>query len=190
MRYEFDIADFDPHPAFRLKRDRSSDRPVRTIPRRNANVWPLPAIGGVLPSIEQGRDTTSLFYAETDNARLPPFAPVFAVSDAAVEHAAPTRDTHMLVLDHRDGCRSFYFDLAHLFVLPVQQRGLPPRVSAGDVVGYLCPTAGRSGVLRFAMTSRDEAGRTHTIDPRDAMRSWAVLPFAENRTPPSQPIAA
>ena len=192
MRHEFDIAAFDPHPAFRIKRGRWRDRPVRTLPIRNADVWPLPSIGGELPHVEHSRDGASFSYEPCANVRLPSFVPVFAVSDGVVEYAGKAHETHTMVLDHGDGDRSVYAGLAHLFVMPTTTHRLPQRVKAGDVLGYLAPTSQPECALRFTLMRSDGAGHFRSIDPADAMHSWAVLPWADDRrTPPAiQPLAA
>lgn len=192
MRHEFDIAAFDPHPAFRIKRGRWRDRPVRSLPIRNANVWPLPSIGGDLPRADHTRDGVSFSYEPSPAMRLPSFVPVFAVSDAVIEYAGKAHDTHTIVLDHGDGHRSVYAGLAHMFVMPTTTHRLPQRVKAGDVLGYLGPATQAVCVLRFSLLKRDAAGHFSSIDPAGALESWAVLPWADDRTSPPavQPLAA
>ena len=82
--------------------------------------------------------------------------------------------------------------LAHMFVLATTTHKAPQRVKAGDVLGYLGPATQKVCALRFTLMRNDGAGHFHSINPMDAMTSWAVLPWADDRTTPPaiQPLAA
>lgn len=192
MRHDFDIAAFDPHPAWRLKRSRSRERPVRIIPPRNANVWPLPTVGGVPPVVARKHDGVSLSYPAATASQLPRFVPVFAVSDGVVVYAGSAHDAHAVVLDHGDGHRSFYSGLTHSFVLPTARRQPEQRMKAGDVLGYVCPSAPTGGALHVTLMRHDLSGQFRAQNIVETMQSWALLPYADDRvTPhPHQAIAA
>ncbi len=192
MRHDFDIAAFDPHPAFRLKRSRSRERPVRAIPHRNANVWPLPTIAGIPPSVARKHDGVLISYGAEIHTRLPPFVPVFAVSDGVVVYAGSALDVHAVALDHGDGHRSFYTGLTHSFVMPTSRHAREQRLRAGDVLGYVCSSEPQSAPLHFTLMRHDAAGHFHGVDPEEAMRLWTVLPWADDNTttPTRQLIAA
>lgn len=188
MRSDFDIAAFDPHPAFRAKRGFRPDG-TRRVPKRSANVWPLPSIGNARPLVQPQREGVSFLYARCDLGSLPAFLPVFAVADAFVEYAGKAVDTHSIVLDHGDGHRSVYHGLAHMFVVATSKQLSPQRVRAGDVIGYQPPHLHSD--LRFSITRRDIAGHFHPIDPADRMQSWTVPALADDgTTPPTQELTA
>ena len=77
-------------------------------------------------------------------------------------------------------------------MLPTTTHRLTQRVKAGDVLGYLGPANEKVCTLRFTLMQNDGTGHFHSIDPMDAMHSWAVLPWADDRTTPpaTQPLAA
>lgn len=192
MRHDFDIAAFDPHPAWRVKRSRSRERSVRAIPPRNPNVWPLPIIAGVSPDVAPKHDGVSFSYDEATSAHLPRFVPVFAVGDGVVVYAGSALDAHAIVLDHGDGRRSFYAGLTHSFVMPTARRVPEQTVKAGDVLGYVCPSEPAGGALHFTLMEHDLAGQFRAQNVVETMRSWALLPYADDRTTPPahQAIAA
>lgn len=191
MRDRFDIAAFDPHPAFRLRRG-SRSRPFAAR-HREPNVWPLPSLDGCTPSIVATRiDSIALAYPST-LAHVPKLVPAFAVSDALVKHAGKSYGGHSLVLHHDDGYRSFYDGIEHLFVLYTSVHPRAQRVKAGDIVGYFTTPAARGEGLSLSLSKRNENGGCEHVDVAEAIRTWRVLPWSDERvTPPAaaQPIAA
>lgn len=180
----FDIAAFDRHPAFRLKRTfRSTPPPVRSLRARNPNVWPLPSIEGA-PPVVVSNDDDGVSLAWSDAAPLPVHVPVFAVSDGLVKYTSKVEGTHTLVLDHGDGHRSFYGGIDHLFVLkgtfPLDQP-----VKAGDVLGLRDTAPQDRSELYFMISKRTGHWIYEATDPAVAMRDWLVLPWSEGRVTPS-----
>ncbi len=183
-RARIDIAAFDPHPAFRLKRTfRSTPPAVRSLRARNPNVWPLPSIQGATPVVVS-RDDDGVSLAWNDAAPLPEHVPVFAVSDGLVKYTSMVEGTNTLVLDHGDGHRSFYGGIDHLFVL----RGTFPLdqpVKAGDVLGLRDTAPEGRSELYFTISKRVGHWIYAPTDPVDAMRDWLVLPWSDERVTPS-----
>ncbi len=123
-------------PPIAPKRSRSRERPVRAIPHRNANAWPPPTIAGISPNVARKHDDVLISYAAEIHTRIPPFVPVFAVSDGVVVYAGSALDVHAVALDHGDGHRRFYTGLTHSFVMPTSRHAREQRMKAGDVLGY------------------------------------------------------
>lgn len=183
----FEISAFDRHPAFRLKRTfrkRTMPAAIHKIAPRNANVWPLPSIGGLAPRIiDKYEDGVSLSYESAGST--PRFVPVYAASDGVVKHAGTLRKTSSLVLDHGDGHRSYYCGIDHSFVLPTGRHPSEQTVNAGDVLGYLDRTRAESCLL-FNVSKL--AGHWHyePVDMNQVLGGWRVLPLNDERPTPTE----
>jgi murein DD-endopeptidase MepM/ murein hydrolase activator NlpD len=187
---DFDIAAFDPHPAFRVPSGRRCELPPQDPRPPMRSVWPLPALEGIAPTLGHLGDNGVMLHAAA--VRSPAFVPVFAVRDGVIVYAGAATDAHAIVIDHGDDHRSFYWGLSHAFVLATNKHQRKQRVNVGDVLGYVSPSSSSGASLHFAIMKRDSAGHLAAIDPEAAMRSWPVLSWSDDHTnpPACQPIAA
>lgn len=192
MRHDFDpdLAAFDRHPAFRIKRTHSRARPIRLPPRRIANVWPLPSIAGVSPTLTV-KDGGVLLQYDARAGQLPAFVPVFAVRDGVVVYAGSALDTHAITIDHGDHHRSYYSGLAHSFVSWAACDRREQRIRVGDLLGYARPSDPNAGALHFTVMTYDDKDRFQCVDLVTAMQSWRILPWVEQPiTPNAHRLAA
>jgi len=147
-------------------------------------VHPLAELNGCKPAHPRlAADGSHVELTYADNPTLPRLVPVFAAHDGVITYAAKSGATSVICLDHPGGWSTQYGDLEHVFASPTDRfrRRRKERVRTGDVLGY---AAGPCVLVRFTLAQLvDEEEPCAPIDPRDRMRRWLVLPWADAPRP-------
>ena len=157
-------------------------------------VWPLPSFNGRAPAIVDTcpqRTCVDLAYPR-DAAPASLHQPAIVAHDGVVAFAGRQLDGYAVLVDHENGWATYYANLERLFVTPTSQRvGRGQRVKRGDIFGEIGVST-RYGMraLRFELWRLGEDRHYQQVDPTEHMKSWLVLPWADDRATPTSHCAA
>jgi len=131
------------------------------------------------------RDRGEYKAGTSDGSRMffaPPLTPILAARDGRVWSSSKTARGWSIVLDHGKPWATYYTHLAGSplgqFRDGVSAAGKVVHVKAGDIIGWMSfdPMDGaRLRHLHFA--TWHGGGEANAIDPADAMRTWARVPW-------------